>query len=128
MRLRGGATAEAQPRPQRAGRGLKGRGGAGPPWPVWKLLEVSQRRRPGSFRRVCRQRVPWPAGASARPAAGATPRGETPARPGRACIPGMPTKWDLFNSATPAEKTPFQYQAIRVCVGQLLMRRSSLGA
>lgn len=81
MRLRGEAAAEAQPRPQREGRGLEGRGGAGPPWPVWKLLEVSQHRRPGSFRRVCRQRVPSPAGASARPAAGATPCGETLARP-----------------------------------------------
>ena len=72
---------QTQPRPQRVGRGLKGRGGAGPPRPVWKLLEVSQHRRPGSFRRACRQRVPSPAGAGARLAAGATPRCETPARP-----------------------------------------------
>ena len=48
--------------------------------------------------------------------------------PARACILGMPTKWDLFNSATLAGKTPFPYQAIGVSVGQLLMRRSSRGA
>ena len=48
--------------------------------------------------------------------------------PWRACIPGMPTKRDLFNSATPAEKTPFPHQAVGVYAGQLLMRRSNPGA
>lgn len=59
MRLRGGAAADtAQAAEGGAGPQGKGRGRAA--LAVWKLLEVSQHRRPGSFRRVCRQRIPSP--------------------------------------------------------------------